>query len=98
MATTDYAAATATASFTVNPEAPTLVFASIPVETYGDPAFTVSASSASTGAVTYSVTSGQATINSTGGDNQLHHRYSDHQLHHQSHFGYLHHQSAAKRF
>ena len=58
----NYAAATATTSFTVNPETPTLNFAAIPAQTYGNAPFTVSASSASTGAITYSVASGPATI------------------------------------
>ena len=58
----NYAAATATTNFTVGTEIPTLIFASIPAQTYGNPPFTVSASSASSGAVTYSVVSGAATI------------------------------------
>ena len=58
----NYAAATASSSFTVNPEPVTLSFAAIPTKVYGDAAFTVSATSVSTGAVTYSVTSGPATI------------------------------------
>ena len=58
----NYAAATASASFTVNPETPTLKFAAIPTQTYGVAPFAVSATSASTGAITYSVTSGPATI------------------------------------
>ncbi|MGA3080391.1 MAG: putative Ig domain-containing protein [Terracidiphilus sp.] len=66
-ASADYTTATATTSFTVNPETPTLTFAAIPAETFGNPPFTVSASSASSGAVTYSVTSGPATINSSTG-------------------------------
>jgi hypothetical protein len=41
---------------------PTLSFASIPSETYGNAPFTISATSASSGAVTYAVTSGPATI------------------------------------
>ena len=61
-ATTNYAAATATTSFTVSAATPTLSFAAISAKTYGDAAFTVSASSASSGAVTYSVLSGPATI------------------------------------
>jgi hypothetical protein len=68
-ATADYAAATATTSFTVNPETPTLAFATIPTETFGNPGFQVSASSASSGAVTYSLTAGQTsagTITSAG--------------------------------
>ena len=61
-ASINYTAATASTSFTVNAETPTLVFAAIPSHTYGDAPFTVSATSASSGAVTYSVTSGPATI------------------------------------
>jgi hypothetical protein len=61
-ATANYTAATATTSFTVAAEVPTLSFASISTKVYGDAAFTVSASSASSGAITYSVTSGPATI------------------------------------
>ncbi len=51
------------AILTVNPIAPTLAFAAIPVQTYGDAPFTVSASSQSSGAITYSIVSGPATIN-----------------------------------
>jgi hypothetical protein len=58
----NYAAATANTSFAVNPQTPTLTFAAIPSKTFGYPAFAVSASSASSGAITYSVTSGPATI------------------------------------
>jgi hypothetical protein len=61
-ATTNYAAAAASASFTVNPETPTLTFAAVPAHTFGDAPFTVSATSASSGAVTYSITSGPATV------------------------------------
>jgi hypothetical protein len=61
-ATGNYAAATATTSFTVAPEVPTLSFATIPAETYGNAAFPVSATSASIGAVTYTVVSGPAII------------------------------------
>src|ERR1019366_6749889 len=39
-------------SITVNPATPTLAFTAIPTHTYGDAPFTVSATSASTGAVT----------------------------------------------
>ena len=56
-----YGAATATTSFAVNPEVPALQFASIPSVAVGTP-FTVSASSASSGAITYSVVSGPAKI------------------------------------
>jgi hypothetical protein len=41
---------------------PTLTFATIPPQTYGDPPFTVSATSASNGAVIYTVTSGPASV------------------------------------
>jgi len=61
-AATNYNAATATTSFTVSPAAPVLAFKSIASHTYGDAAFAVSASSASTGAITYSVVSGPATM------------------------------------
>ena len=56
------AAPQATTSFAVNPQTPTLAFAAIPNHNYGDPNFTVSATSASSGAVTYSVQSGPASI------------------------------------
>jgi hypothetical protein len=49
-------------TITVSAAVPTLTFAAIPAETYGNAPFTVSASSASSGAITYSVTSGPATI------------------------------------
>ena len=58
----NYTAATASTSFTVSAATPTLAFTSIPAKPYGVDPFTVSASSASSGAVTYSVTSGPATI------------------------------------
>ena len=58
----NYAAATATTTFTVAPEAATLTFAAIPPQTFGAAPFSVSATSASSGAVTYSVASGPATI------------------------------------
>jgi hypothetical protein len=47
---------------TIGKATPTLTFTTIPTHTFGDANFTVSASSASTGAITYSVTSGPATI------------------------------------
>ena len=56
-----YTAATGTTSFTVAPTSTILSFAGIPAKIYGD-VFDVSATSASSGAVTYSVTSGPATI------------------------------------
>ena len=55
-------AVTQSYTIVVNQATPTLTFAAISAKTYGDAAFTVSATSASTGAVTYSVTSGPATI------------------------------------
>ena len=58
----NYLPATATTSFTVAAEVPTLTFASIPTQTYGNVVFPVSATSASTGTVTYTVVSGPATI------------------------------------
>ena len=58
----NYAAATASTTISVGAETPTLSFAPIPAETYGNAPFTVSATSASSGAVTYSVVSGPATI------------------------------------
>jgi hypothetical protein len=58
----NYAAATATTSFAVAPEAPTLTFGAIAAQQYGNPPFPVSATSASSGAVTYAVVSGPATI------------------------------------
>jgi len=61
-ATDSYTAATASTSFKVNPETPTLTFTTVSTKTFGDAPFTVSASSASSGAITYSVTSGPATI------------------------------------
>jgi hypothetical protein len=58
----NYAAATATTSFTVNQEVPTLTFASIPTHTYGDASFQVTATDAantpSSGMITYSLTNG----------------------------------------
>lgn len=58
----NYTAAMATTNFTVAVEVPTLTFATIPADTYGNPAFAVSASSASSGVINYSVISGPATI------------------------------------
>jgi NHL repeat len=62
VASGNYGAATATTSFTVAPIVPTLSFAAIASQTYGNAPFTVSATSASSGAVTYAVASGPATI------------------------------------
>jgi hypothetical protein len=58
----NYTAATTTTSFTVGDETPTLTFAPIATKPYGSAAFPVSATSASSGAVTYSVVSGPASI------------------------------------
>ncbi len=55
-----------TATLTVMPLVPTLVFASIPTETYGNAPFTVSATSASSGAITYSLVSGPGNVTSGG--------------------------------
>jgi hypothetical protein len=57
----NYVAATQNATFTVAATAPTINF-TVPNHNYGDAAFTVSASSNSTGAFTYTVVSGPATI------------------------------------
>jgi hypothetical protein len=58
----DYTSATATTSFNINGAAPSLTFAAIPSETYGAAPFTVSATSNSSGIITYAVVSGPATI------------------------------------
>jgi sugar lactone lactonase YvrE len=58
----NYAAATAQTSFTVTAATPTLTFAPITSQTYGAAPFAVSATSNSSGAITYSVVSGPATI------------------------------------
>jgi hypothetical protein len=64
-ATANYAAATATTSFTAiaaQPIVPTLSFVSIPTQMYGNAPFAVSATSSSSGAVIYAVVSGPAII------------------------------------
>ena len=58
----DYISATATASFNINGATPSLTFAAIPSETYGAAPFPVTATSNSSGAITYAVVSGPATI------------------------------------
>ena len=59
--TTNYNANSTTATFTVtNPSAP--ITFSVPTHTFGDADFTVSASSASSGAFTYTLVSGPATV------------------------------------
>lgn len=60
--TTDFSAVTATVPITVNPATPILGFTPIANVTAGAPPFIVQATSASTGAVTYTVTSGPATV------------------------------------
>jgi hypothetical protein len=65
--TGNYANTSGIVSDTINGEAITLTFTTIPTHTYGDASFTVSATSVSGGAVTYSVTSGPANINSATG-------------------------------
>jgi trimeric autotransporter adhesin len=67
--TTDYATATATVTLQVTaaappatPVTPTLTFAPIASQMYGNAPLTVSATSASNGAVTYTVVSGPATV------------------------------------
>ena len=57
-----YSAITATTSFNVTGSTPTLTLASIPAKTYGAAPFTVSATSNSSGAITYSVVSGPASV------------------------------------
>ncbi len=57
-----FASSSGTATLTVTGIAPTLSFAPIAAQTYGNPPFAVSATSASSGAVTYAVVSGPATI------------------------------------
>ena len=52
----NYAAGSATTSVTIAPEVPALVFGTIPAQTYGNAPFTVSTTSPSTGAVTFSLT------------------------------------------
>jgi hypothetical protein len=59
--------ATQAYTITVNAATPVLAFAAIATQAYGVAPFTASATSASSGAVTYSVTSGPATINSSTG-------------------------------
>ena len=61
VADSNYTANTQNASFTVAAITPTISF-TVPNHTYGDAAFTVSATSDSTGAFTYTVVSGPATI------------------------------------
>jgi hypothetical protein len=61
-ATGSYSAASTNTSFTVNAASTTLAFSPIATQTFGAAPFAVSATSASTGAITYSVLSGPATI------------------------------------
>ena len=65
----NYAAGSATTSFTVAPEVPSLSFNTIPAQTYGNAAFQVGTTSPSTGTVTFALTTGQTsagTVSSTG--------------------------------
>jgi hypothetical protein len=62
VASGNYTATTATASFTVNPETPTLSFTPIAAQTYSTTPFAVQAISNSPGAITYSWVSGPATV------------------------------------
>jgi sugar lactone lactonase YvrE len=68
---TDTAATTLTGTqmytLLVNPGVPVLSFAAVPGKMYGNPPFTVTASSMSSGAVTYSVVSGAATVGASSG-------------------------------
>lgn len=64
---TGHSATTVAYNLNVNPGTATLTFAAIPPQTYGNPPFTVSAASGSSGAIAYSVASGPATINSASG-------------------------------
>jgi sugar lactone lactonase YvrE len=58
----NYSVTNTPAALSITAEAPTLIFGSIPAQTYGNAPFAVSATSASSGAVTYTVVSGPATI------------------------------------
>ncbi len=60
-ATANYASASASATFTVAAEIPTVTF-SVPGHTYGDAPFAVAAASNSPGAFTYAVVSGPASL------------------------------------
>ncbi len=64
-ATANYSAATAAIAFNVTGAGPTLVFNQVPNKTFGAAPFTVSATSNSTGAITYAVISGPATVSGT---------------------------------
>lgn len=59
--------ASANYTLTVNPGTAVLTFAPIPPQTYGNPPFKVSATSASSGAITYGIVSGPATIDPSTG-------------------------------
>ncbi len=60
--TNDFAPSFASTTVTVNPAVPTLIFSPIGSQTYGSASFTVLASSASSGAITYGVASGPAIV------------------------------------
>ena len=61
-ATSTYAAGSGQISFTINPGAPGLAFAPIAAQTYGTAPFSISTTSKSNGASSYSVVSGSATL------------------------------------
>jgi hypothetical protein len=61
------AAPNSVSTVNANLATPTLSFAAIPQHTYGDVPFNVTATSASTGSVSYSLVSGQATVGSASG-------------------------------
>jgi hypothetical protein len=66
--TTDYTStASASVTLTVNQAQPSLSFSAVPQHTYGDAPFTVSASSASSGGVSYNLISGHATVGVSSG-------------------------------
>ena len=65
--TGNYSSTSGTVNDQINAITPTLTFNSIPTHMYGDASFTASASSASSGQITYSVTSGPASIDPNSG-------------------------------
>ena len=65
-ATTNYAAGSATQNVTINPATPTITFGAAPSATYPGSNFTVSATTNSNGALTYSYVSGPCTLVSGG--------------------------------
>ncbi len=65
-ATTNFSAGTATQNVTINPATPTITFAAAPSATYPGSNFTVSATTNSNGALSYSYVSGPCTLVSGG--------------------------------